>query len=92
MPKSKRNKVVNLTKVDKKGKEHNQKVYAQVRECLDEYTYCWVFSVDNMRNTHLKQVRAEFSDSRMFFGKTKVMAKALGKDTNFAALIRRNLS
>ena len=31
-----------------------------------------------MRNTYLKDVRQHFSDSRIFFGKTKVMAKALG--------------
>jgi len=32
-----------------------------------------------MRNTYLKEVRTEFADSRIFFGKTKVMAKALGQ-------------
>nr|POF21084.1 ribosome assembly factor mrt4 [Quercus suber] len=32
-----------------------------------------------MRNTYLKDVRQEFAaDGRLFFGKTKVMAKALG--------------
>lgn len=31
-----------------------------------------------MRNTYLKSIREEFRDSRIFFGKTKVMAKALG--------------
>ncbi|KAE8451571.1 hypothetical protein EG329_003644 [Mollisiaceae sp. DMI_Dod_QoI] len=78
MPKSKRAKVVHLTKVDKKGKELTLKLFSNVRESLDQYQYCFVFSVENMRNTYLKDVRAEFSDSRLFFGKTKVMAKALG--------------
>ncbi|KAH6680566.1 ribosomal protein L10-domain-containing protein, partial [Halenospora varia] len=78
MPKSKRAKVVHLTKVDKKGKELTLKLFSNVRECLDQYQYCFVFSVDNMRNTYLKDVRNELSDSRLFFGKTKVMAKALG--------------
>ncbi len=97
MPKSKRAKVVHLTKVDKKGKELTLKLFSNVRECLDQYQYCWVFSVENMRNTYLKSVRAELEDSRLaflysfnftrskligiyrlFFGKTKVMAKALG--------------
>jgi mRNA turnover protein 4 len=31
-----------------------------------------------MRNTHLKQVRSDFKDSRFFYGKNRVMAKALG--------------
>jgi mRNA turnover protein 4 len=64
MPKSKRAKVVHLTQVDKKGKELTLKLFANVQECLDKYQYCFVFSVANMRNTYLKQVRAELSDSR----------------------------
>ena len=67
MPKSKRAKVVHLTKVDKKGKELTLKLFANVRECLDQYQYCWVFSVENMRNTYLKDVRTEFADSRFLF-------------------------
>ncbi|KAG4426293.1 hypothetical protein IFR04_000476 [Cadophora malorum] len=78
MPKSKRAKVIHLSKVDKKGKELTLKLFSNVRECLDEYQYCFVFSVENMRNTYLKDVRNDFNDSRLFFGKTKVMAKALG--------------
>lgn len=78
MPKSKRAKVVHLSQVEKKGKELTLKLFANVRQCLDEYQYCFVFSVDNMRNTYLKDVRNDFQDSRLFFGKTKVMAKALG--------------
>jgi hypothetical protein len=64
MPKSKRAKIVHLTKVDKKGKELTLKLFANVQECVDQYQYIFVFSVDNMRNTYLKQVRAELSDSR----------------------------
>ncbi|KAA8567618.1 hypothetical protein MFRU_010g02470 [Monilinia fructicola] len=80
MPKSKRARVVHLTKVDKKGKELSLKLFANVRESLDSYQHCFVFSVENMRNTYLKDVRNELSDCRLFFGKTKVMAKALGSD------------
>jgi mRNA turnover protein 4 len=64
MPKSKRAKVVHLTRVDKKGKELSQKLYANIQESLDKYQYCFVFSVHNMRNTFLKQVRSDFPDSR----------------------------
>ncbi|KAL5115531.1 mRNA turnover and ribosome assembly protein [Pleosporales sp. CAS-2024a] len=79
MPKSKRAKVVHLTKTDKKGKELSQKLFANVQEAADNFEHIFVFSVENMRNSYLKEVRAEFSDSRFFFGKTKVMAKALGQ-------------
>ncbi|KAF2138704.1 uncharacterized protein K452DRAFT_360943 [Aplosporella prunicola CBS 121167] len=80
MPKSKRAKVVHLSKVEKKGKELSERLFANVREAADEHQYAFVFDVENMRNNYLKEVRAEFSDSRIFFGKTKVMAKALGTD------------
>lgn len=78
MPKSKRAKVVHLSKTDKKGKELSLKLFADVQEAADNYQHVFVFAVENMRNSYLKEVRAEFSDCRLFFGKTKVMAKALG--------------
>jgi hypothetical protein len=64
MPKSKRAKVVHLSKVEKKGKEHTLKTFANVQEAVAKYPYLFVFSVDNMRNQLLKDVRAELTDSR----------------------------
>ncbi|KAH7041250.1 ribosomal protein L10-domain-containing protein [Microdochium trichocladiopsis] len=78
MPKSRRNKVVHLTNVVKKNREQKEKLFENIREALGEYQHCFVFSIDNMRNTYLKTVRQELSDSRIFFGKTKLMARALG--------------
>ncbi|KAF2112924.1 mRNA turnover protein-like protein 4 [Lophiotrema nucula] len=79
MPKSKRAKVVHLSKTEKKGKELSERLFSNVQEAATNFAYIFVFSVDNMRNNYLKEVRSEFSDSRLFFGKTKVMAKALGQ-------------
>ncbi|KAL8643217.1 MAG: hypothetical protein Q9228_000203 [Teloschistes exilis] len=79
MPKSKRAKVVHLTKTQKKGKELTLRLYANIQECIPQFPYIYVFSVENMRNNHLKNVRANLAgDSRIFFGKTSVMARALG--------------
>lgn len=79
MPKSKRARVVHTSVVQKKAsKEKSAALFAAVQEAADEYQNALVFSVENMRNASLKNVRQHFSDSRMFFGKTKVMAKALG--------------
>lgn len=64
MPKSKRAKVVHLTKTDKKGKELSLKLFANVQEAADNFQHIFVFSVENMRNSYLKEVRAEFADSR----------------------------
>jgi mRNA turnover protein 4 len=79
MPKSKRAKVFNLTQVSKKTREQKDRLFQNIRDSVPEYQHCFVFSVDNMRNTYLKTVRQEMSDSRLFFGKTKLMAKALGQ-------------
>ncbi|KAI1378503.1 mRNA turnover protein 4 [Hypoxylon crocopeplum] len=78
MPKSKRSKVVHLTQVTKKTRDHKERLFDNIRECIPQYQHCFVFGIDNMRNTYLKEVRQELSDSRLFFGKTKLMARALG--------------
>lgn len=78
MPKSKRNRVVALTQTEKKGRAGKDALFTQVREAADKYAYIWVFSVANMRNTYLKDIRSQWSHSRMFFGRTRVMAKSLG--------------
>lgn len=67
MPKSKRAKVVHLTKVEKKGKELSQRLFTAVRDAADHCQYIFVFSVENMRNNYLKDVRTEFADSRYAF-------------------------
>lgn len=64
MPKSKRTREFHLTKVDKKTREHKDKLFTNIRACVPEYHHCFVFGVDNMRNSYLKDVRHEMSDSR----------------------------
>ncbi|KAK7690362.1 hypothetical protein QCA50_007019 [Cerrena zonata] len=79
MPKSRRSKLVSLTKVSKKTKEHKGAMINEVQENVDKWQYCWLFEVGNMRNSHLKTVRKLWKDSaRIFFGRGAVMAKALG--------------
>lgn len=79
MPKSKRQKIVHLTAVKKKDKDSKAVLFSAVQESVDTYSRLFVFSVAHMRNTFLKDVRTQLADSRLFFGKTKVMAKALGQ-------------
>lgn len=64
MPKSKRAKIVHMSKTQKKGKELTLRLYANIQECIPKYPYIYVFSVHNMRNTYLKDVRTQLSDSR----------------------------
>ncbi|KAI6657388.1 hypothetical protein LOD99_136 [Oopsacas minuta] len=78
MPKSKRNKPYSLTIPKKKGLELKTKLLQDVRNCIDKHEYVYVFSVRDMRNSKLKDVRTLWESSRFFFGKNKVMAIALG--------------
>lgn len=64
MPKSKRARIVHLSKTEKKGKELSEKLFSGVRDAADEYQHIFVFAVDNMRNNYLKEVRSEFADSK----------------------------
>ncbi|KAK7697585.1 mRNA turnover and ribosome assembly protein [Diaporthe eres] len=80
MPKSKKTKVYHLTQVNKKTREQKEKLFQDIRDTVPKYERCFVLGFDNMRNNHLKDVRHELSDSRLFFGKTKLMSRALGQN------------
>ncbi|XP_033015333.1 mRNA turnover protein 4 homolog [Lacerta agilis] len=79
MPKSKRDKKVSLTKTAKKGLEVKQNLIEELRKCVDTYKYLFLFSIANMRNNKLKDIRNAWKHSRIFFGKNKVMMVALGR-------------
>lgn len=79
MPSSKRNRVIPTSKTRKNHKELVRKLHANVQQAAEQYSYIWVFSVENVRNNFFKQVRVDFNDSRIFMGKTKVMQVALGR-------------
>jgi mRNA turnover protein 4 len=80
MPKSKRNKLVTLSKTKKKGKEHKESLVKSVRDSLDEYMSLYIFSFENMRNTKFKEFKEKLkSSSRIFLGGNKVLQIALGK-------------
>ncbi|KAK7048492.1 ribosome assembly factor mrt4 [Favolaschia claudopus] len=79
MPKSKRSKLVSLTKVAKKTKEQKGAMIKELQDNAEKWKYCWLFQVGSMRNAHLKTVRKLWKDTaRIFFGRSAVMAKALG--------------
>ncbi|XP_006144951.1 mRNA turnover protein 4 homolog [Tupaia chinensis] len=78
MPKSKHDKV-SLTKTAKKGLELKQNLIEELQKCVDTYKYLFTFSVANMRNSKLKDIRNTRKHSQMFFGKNKVMMVVLGR-------------
>jgi mRNA turnover protein 4 len=86
MPKSRRTKVVSLTKTKAKGREHKESLVDHVRSALETYPHVYTFSVSNMRTNLLQQCREDRrEDSRFFLGNNKVMSIALGKDAESSA-------
>ncbi len=67
MPKSKRARIVHLTQVSKKTREHKDKLFEAIRAVVPNYEYIMVLSVENVRNIHLRELRSELSDSRCVY-------------------------
>lgn len=79
MARTKRAKVVSLTRTKAKSRENKESLMENVRGAAQQYSYAWVFAVGNMRNTYLGEVRSLWQGSKIFFGKLRVIAKALGE-------------
>ena len=80
MPKSKRARRVALTNVRSKGRDLKTELVGKLRDAVSEYQHVFVFGFDQMRSNLFKQLRAELQTSRIFLGKNKVMALALGRN------------
>jgi mRNA turnover protein 4 len=81
MPKSKRAKIVNLTKTKKVGtREKKDATIETVHSCFDDYTDVYVFDYSNCRSKHLKDARIAFRDeSKFFLTKNKILKVALSQ-------------
>ncbi|XP_034253958.1 mRNA turnover protein 4 homolog [Thrips palmi] len=81
MPKSKRDVKISLTKTKPKDLQFKQQKIEELRQCVEQYERIFVFSVENMRNTKLKDLRNDWrDDSRFYFGKNKIMQLGFGRN------------
>lgn len=86
MPKSKRNRVVSLTKTKKKGLEGKKELINKLQDAIDRYNPVYLFRFEDMKNEKMKELREELKgDARFFLGSNKVMQVALGRDSSSAA-------
>ena len=55
---------MSLTNVAPKGKEGKGQLIEEVRNCVDEYKYVYVFEPHNMRSNFLKDIRNQLSSTK----------------------------
>lgn len=79
MPRSKRSRIVPLTKTGSKGKELKNKLVQSLRDALDEYDAVYVLNFENLRASLFREVRMDWKESRLYMGKIKVAQIALGR-------------
>ena len=65
MPKSKRNKVVPLTKVKKQGRQAKSGLIEGVQEAVNEFKYSYIINFQNMLSQSFRKFQLEnFKDSK----------------------------
>ncbi|CAJ1012963.1 putative Ribosomal protein L10/Insertion domain in 60S ribosomal protein L10P [Leishmania naiffi] len=85
MPKSKRAKIVSLTKTQAKTRADKDKLIERIRQALEDYTDVYTFQLHNIRTNILQLIREERAeDSRIFLGNNKLMMIAIGRDETSA--------
>lgn len=81
MAKSKRNKVVSLTKTKKSNvSEKKLDLVEKIQKYMNNFKYCYSFSHKNMTTMPMQELRNFFSDSKFVVGKNKVLQIALGRN------------
>mmetsp|Transcript_2132 Transcript_2132/g.4886 ORF Transcript_2132/g.4886 Transcript_2132/m.4886 type:complete len:225 (-) Transcript_2132:337-1011(-) len=78
MPKSKRNKVITLTKVKKRPKEKKDELIDGIRESCEEFSRIFLVSIENERNQFMQEIRKRLRPGKLVCAKNKVMQTALG--------------
>ena len=78
MPQAKRNKVVSLTKVQPKTREHKEFIVNKVHNFMGRFKYIFVLTFENMSTNNFKSLKESLTDSKFLMGKNKVISVALG--------------
>lgn len=77
MPKSKRNKVVHLTKVKKKGKDHKDDLMKQLEEYISKFKRVFLFEFDHTKSDRIMHLRLRLKEhGRIFAGRNSLVSVA----------------
>lgn len=81
MARSKKNRVIALTKTKKTNLlDKKKQMVDKIHLLVEEYKYTYAFSYKNMTTLAMQSIRQYWKDSRFLLGKTKVMQVSLGRD------------
>jgi len=78
MPHRSKPKQVRNVNIQKKGRKLKNALYEKVIHLVDQYKYLYVLRADNVNTKHIEEVKQNFNDSTLLFGKNAVIHKALG--------------
>lgn len=94
MPKSKRNKIVHLSQVKKKGKDHREELSKQVETYCSQFKRLYLFDFDKTKSDRIMELRLKLKQhGRIFAGKNNIMTSILNKkksnNKNFDNLVEQ---
>lgn len=95
MAKSKRNKIVHLTQVKKKGKDHKEDLMKQIEQYVTQFSKVYIFNFDSTKSDRIMLLRLRLKEfGRIFAGRNAVVTaglKAISSrtGTNFDDLINQ---
>lgn len=95
MPKSKSNKVVHLTQVKKKGKDHKEDLLKQLEQYGENFERVYVFDFEHTKSDRIMLLRTRLKEyGRIFSGKNSLVSLALRNlgsrsNSNFDDLIKQ---
>ena len=72
MPRSKRNKVVSLTKVNAKGRDLKETMIETLRASMDSYSNLFHLKFENLRSSRMRDIRMDWKESRLYLGKNSI--------------------
>lgn len=86
MPKSKRNKIVHLTQVKKKGKDHKEDLIKQLEQYIAKFKMVYIFDFDGAKSDRIMNLRLKLKDlGKIFAGRNSLVSvtlRTIGAKTN----------
>lgn len=93
MPKSKRNKIVHLTQVKKKGKDHKEDLMKQLEQYVHQFGLVYLFELNETKSDRIMNLRLGLKEhGRIFAGRNSLVSltlRSIGRRTrtNYASLV-----